>query len=276
MTALDRINLAEHIATYEREIYRLVEGQHYISTRPLVDSDEEHNVLEALLDASKPPAPGENARGALHYLLYTPFRYPPLKSGGRFHTRIEQSIFYGSEELQTSMAEVAYGRFLFMQHSAADFEPMQVPYTHFVAAVKSTKALLLTTTPFSKHSDVLSHPTSYAASQAFGTYMRQEGIELFTYFSARNPDGVNAGLFSVEAFRKNKPVKGKDGHWSVYITSDTVEFKRPHLSDNAKESHVFRPADLSSDLRLAEAAQEMLAHHRGEVVLQTRKVRTKK
>ncbi len=244
MTALDRIDLAKHAVTYEHEIYRLVEGQHYISTRPLVDSDEEHDVLEGLLDASKPPAPDHNARGALHYLLYTPFRYPPLKSGGRFHTRIEQSIFYGSEELQTSMAEVAYGRFLFMQHSAAEFEPMQVPYTHFVAAVKSTKALLLTTIPFSKHRDVLSHPTSYAASQAFGTRMRKSGIEMFTYFSARNADGVNVGLFSVEALKKNQPVKGKDGHWSVYITADTVEFKRPHFTKNTKESHVFRYEEL--------------------------------
>jgi hypothetical protein len=276
MTALDRIDLAKHAAIYDHEIYRLVEGQHYISTRPLVDSDEEHDVLENLLDASKPPAPTENARGALHYLLYTPFRYPPLKSGGRFHTRIEQSIFYGSEDLQTSMAEVAYGRFLFMQHSAADFEPMQVPYTHFVAVVKSARALLLTTTPFSKHRAVLSHPTSYAASQAFGTRMRQAGVELFTYYSARNPDGVNVGLFSVEAFKKNQPVKGKDGHWSVFISSDTVEFKRPHLSDNAKESHVFRAADLSGDLRITEAAKEMLAHRLGEVTLQTRKVPTKK
>lgn len=253
MTALDRIELAKHAVTYEREIYRLVEGQHYISTRPLVDSDEEHNVLEALLDGSKPPAPTENARGALHYLLYTPFRYPPLKTGGRFHTRIEQSIFYGSEELQTSMAEVAYGRFLFMQHSAADFEPMQVPYTHFVAAVKSAKALLLNTTPFSKHRNVLSHPTSYAASQAFGTRIRKSAIELFTYFSARNPNGVNVGLFSVEAFQKNKPVKGKDGHWSVYISNDTVEFKRPNLTDNTKESHVFSHADFCVDGTFAAA-----------------------
>lgn len=254
MTALDRIKLPQHTIGYEREIYRIVEGQHYVSTRPLVDSDEEHDVLEAILDASKPPAPTHNTRGALHYLLYTPFRYPPLKSGGRFHTRIEQSIFYGSEELKTSMAEVAYGRFLFMQHSAAEFAPMQVPYTHFVAAVQSSKTLRLTKAPFDAHRDMLSHPTSYAASQAFGARMRQKGIELFTYFSARNPNGVNVGLFSVEAFQQNQPIKGKDGHWSVYISSDTVEFKRPHLNDNAKESHVFRHADFCVDGEFAAAA----------------------
>lgn len=254
MTALDRIDIARHVATYEQEIFRLVEGQHYISTRPLVDSDQEHDILEGILDTSKPPAPTENARGTLYYLLYTPFRYPPLRSGGRFHTRVEQSIFYGSEELKTAMAEVAYGRFLFMQHSHAEFVPMQVPYTHFMAKVKSQKALLLTSAPFSKHCDVLSHPSSYAASQALGTRMRQTDIELFTFYSARHPAGVNVGLFSVEAFEQNQPLKDKDGHWSLYISADTVEFKRPHLTDNAKESHVFHHAYFCVDGKFAVAA----------------------
>jgi hypothetical protein len=243
MTRLDRIDVTRHLHAYEHEIYRIVEGQHYVSTRKLVDSDAEHDILEAILDASKPAAPTQNIRGPLHYLLYTPFRYPPLKSGGRFHTRLEQSIFYGSEDLQTSMAEVAYGRFLFMHHSAAELVPMQVPYTHFVAKVKSTKALLLTNAPFNTYRDLLSHPTSYAASQAFGTRMRHAGIELFTYHSARNETGVNVGLFSVEAFEQNQPLKGKDGHWSVYVSPDSVEFKRPQLSDNSKEAHVFRYED---------------------------------
>ena len=254
MTSLDRINIAKHIASYEHEIYRIAEGQHYVSTRSLVDNSEEHEILEAVLDASKPIAPVRNARGDLHYLLYTPFRYPPLKSGGRFHTRIEQSIFYGSEELKTAMAEVAYGRFLFMQHSHAEFEPMHVPYTHFLAKVKSLKSLLLKSTPFIKHRDILSHPSSYVASQTLGARMRKENVELFTYCSARNQDGVNVGLFSVEAFQQNQPVKGKDVHWSVYISADTVEFKRLHFTDNAKESHVFRHAEFCVDGKFQEAA----------------------
>jgi len=40
----------------------------------------------------------------------------------------------------------------------------------------------------------------------------------------------------------------------VFITFDTVEFKRPHLSDNAKESHVFGYADFCVDEKFAAAA----------------------
>lgn len=239
MSVPSAIQLDTYITDYENELYRIVEGQHYISTRPLVDSDEEHDILEAILDASKPLAPTQNSNGPLHYLLYTPFRYPPLKSGGRFHTRIEQSIFYGSQELKTAMAEVAYGRMLFMVDTHANLKPMQVPYTHFVAKVKSQAALLLTNEPFAQHRSELSHPSSYEQSQRLGKKMREAGVELFTYFSARNQSGINVGLFSVEAFKHNTPIKGKEEHWSVYVSSEVVEFKRPHLSDNKKESHSF-------------------------------------
>lgn len=232
-------HIKKYFHKYENEIYRLVEGQHFISTRKLVDSDAEQELLEDILDNSKPPAPTKNSKGNLHYLLYTPFRYPPLKTGGRFHTRIEQSIFYGSEELETSMAEIAFGRFLFMQNSEAELQPMNVPYTHFMVKVKSEKAVLLNKKPFDTDREKISSQSSYNYSQKLGQLMRNDGAELFTYFSARITDGINVGLFSVEAFTNNKPIAGRDKHWSVYITNDKVEFHRSHMKDNKKESHVF-------------------------------------
>jgi hypothetical protein len=247
MEELLSLNLAEYFQSYENEIYRTVEGQYFISTRKLVDSDEEQRILEEVLDQSKPPVATTNSYGELHYLLYTPFRYPPLKAGGRFHTRIEQSIFYGSEGLRTSMAEVAYGRFLFAHHSEAKFKSMQVPYTHFLSKVKSNHSLLLTTTPFNVHRSHISHPASYAYSQLLGSAMRKSRTELFTYYSARSPGGVNVGLFSAEAFQSNKPIVGKEAHWSVYISAEVIEFTRAHLSDNQKESHVFRIKDFYVD-----------------------------
>jgi hypothetical protein len=198
--------LEEHFQPYRNDIFRIVEGQHFIATRKLVDSDDEQRILEGILDRSKPPITTRNARGELHYLLYTPFRYPPLKSGGRFHTRFEQSIFYGSETLATSMAEVAFGRFLFMRHTQAQFDPMQVPYTHFVARVQSAKAILLTAAPFDAQCHAISHPATYAHSQPLGAAMRQSGAQMFTYRSARAPQGTNTGLFTPEAFAHNKPL----------------------------------------------------------------------
>src|SRR5687768_15988678 len=50
------------------EPWRVVESQHQISTRKLVDSDAEQQVLEQLIDAAKP---ADRTGRRLHYLLFT-------------------------------------------------------------------------------------------------------------------------------------------------------------------------------------------------------------
>ena len=97
--------------------WRAVEAQHQVSTRKLVDTLEEQQLLEELIDASKPP---DATRGRLHYLLATPFRYPPLRHGSRFGTRQERGIWYGAETRRTLFAEVAYYRLIFLEGTRAD------------------------------------------------------------------------------------------------------------------------------------------------------------
>ena len=83
--------------------HRVVEAQFRNSTRKLCDSDEEQEVLEKLIDErAKAPVPA--GFEALHYLLYTPFRHPPLRNGSRFGTRQERGILYGARELPTAFA----------------------------------------------------------------------------------------------------------------------------------------------------------------------------
>ena len=67
--------------------FRVVESQHVVSTRKLVDSGEEQALLEELVDRVKPPLPSDPELRRLHYLLSTPFRHPPLRYGSRFGTR---------------------------------------------------------------------------------------------------------------------------------------------------------------------------------------------
>ena len=69
------------------ELLRLVESQEQVAASTLVDDLGEQALLEDLLDNAKPPRrPGTEG---LHYLLATPFRYPPLRHGSRFGNRFE-------------------------------------------------------------------------------------------------------------------------------------------------------------------------------------------
>ena len=97
--------------------WRVVEAQHHVSTLKLVDSTAEQEVLEDLIDASKPSLPPE-CQG-LHYLLATPFRYGAANpAGSRFRRAgLTEGVFYSSETPETAIAEMAFYRLLFFAES---------------------------------------------------------------------------------------------------------------------------------------------------------------
>ena len=189
------------------DAWRVVESQHITSTRKLVDSDSEQALLEELVDRVKPPAPVGKKFANLHYLLFTPFRHPPLRHGSRFGTVVEAGIWYGSKEEETAFAEVAYYRLLFLDGTKADIEPVTVELTAFSAAVATKKGADLTRPPFSHYKRALASKISYEATHALGHDLREAGVEVFLFTSARAPDdGTNVGLFA-PAFAKKSPKK---------------------------------------------------------------------
>jgi hypothetical protein len=75
-------------------VLRLVQQQGISSLAPLVDNLDQLARLEALVEASKPAAPeDQRAANPRHWLLITPFRYPPLRHGSHFGSRQERGIF---------------------------------------------------------------------------------------------------------------------------------------------------------------------------------------
>lgn len=191
------------IAALSVDAWRVVESQHQIATRKLVGSDAEQQVLEELIETVKPPNPS-GAR--LHYLLFTPFRYPPLRHGSRFGTRAERGLWYGSEALTTAFAEVAYYRLLFLEGTAAELSIVTTDLTAFRITLKTPAGVDLTTGPFAVHSDQISSPISYAASQRLGTAMRHGGVAAFRYRSARDADsGLNVAAFTPRVFGRRQP-----------------------------------------------------------------------
>ncbi len=183
--------------------WRVVEAQHQISTRKLVDSAAEQELLEELIDEVKPP---DLTGGKIHYLLFTPFRYPPLRHGSRFGRRTERGIWYGSIERRTAFAEVAYYRLLFLEGTRADLGMVTSELTAFTGAVHTTRGIDLITPPFEASRRDISSPSSYRASQSLGAEMRESGVEVVRYQSARDTDcGINVAAFVPSVFGKTKP-----------------------------------------------------------------------
>ena len=214
--------------------WRVVESQHEVSTRKLVHSAAEQALLEQLIEGVKPPA----LIGArLPYLLFTPFRYPPLRRGSRFGPRNERGIWYGAEELRTAFAEVAYYRLLFLEGTRAALDLVTTAVTAFTVRMRSTHGVNLDAPPFDAHRDAISSPVSYVESQALGGAMRDAGVALFRFRSARDAhSGVNVGAFNPAVFHAATPQNFQQ--WHCAANTGVVEFTRGELW-GARELHVF-------------------------------------
>ncbi len=205
--------------------WRAVEAQHIVSTRKLVETDDEQRVLEELLEESKPPLPPEAERRGLHFLLQAPFRYPPLRHGSRFSTRLERGLWYGARERRTALAEVAYYRLLFLEGTRAPLERVHAELTAYRVPVRTRAGIDLCGPAFASERDAIASPVSYRASQALGAAMRAAGVEAFRYPSARDPrGGVGVALFTPRAFAAVAPSEWQA--WSADATRSQVRFVR--------------------------------------------------
>ncbi|HAT3877926.1 TPA: RES family NAD+ phosphorylase [Legionella pneumophila] len=213
----------KYIEQIEVDPWRVVEAQHISSSRDLVDTIEEHDLLEELLEDSKPIVPNRT-----HYLIFTPFRYPPLKYGSRFGRQFEPSLWYGSLELQTSFAEVAFYRLKFFDDSSANLGYIEIPMTVFKAHINTKQGIDLTKNMFSKHLEKISNKNNYDYSQPLGTDMRNAGIEAFLFASARVSNlSKNAAAFIPRVFtKKNGQFISNMQNWSCLANKKNIEFTR--------------------------------------------------
>lgn len=188
----------------------------------IVDSHAEQSLLEELLEKSKPNTINQR----IHYLLTTPFRYPPLKNGSRFGGRGSPSLFYAAEKKETAFAECAYYRFLFLSDTAGAkemCEPIITNHTLFRVHAVSENGVDLTAPPFHAHQEEISNKTSHDKSQKLGADMRQAGVKLFRFISARCPQaGTNIGLFDTSPFAFAKPQDPRS--WCSRLKGDQIEF----------------------------------------------------
>jgi hypothetical protein len=224
----------------------VVEAQFRNSTRKLVDSDAEQEVLEQLIDArAKAPVPA--GFEDLHYLLYTPFRHPPLRNGSRFGKRQERGILYGARKLPTALAEVAYYRVVFLDGTRADLGEVTTEHTAFRFGLQAERGIDLSEPPFRALEAEISSKTDYAASQQLGAEMRAAGAQACLYVSARAESrALNVAVFE-NVFRPRRPID-EEG-WICTATRTRVEFRSRALL-GADQRLAFARAQFEVDGRL--------------------------
>lgn len=180
------------------------------------------------LDASALTHPARRAgTQRLHYLLATPFRYPPLRHGSRFAARFEPGLYYAARGITPALAETAFYRLNFF-HGMARPPPrgrFVTQHTAFAARIRTHKGLKLHQSPFAAHERALRDPVYYAATQRLGAALRVHGVEAFEYLSARDAArGINVALFAPRALANPKPLWQQA--WLCETRADEVAFAR--------------------------------------------------
>lgn len=189
--------------------WRVVEAQHRVSTMKLVDTVEEQEALEFLLDDTKTPVQTECRH--LHYLLFTPFRYgAPYPDGSRFRRAgYTPGVFYASDTPATAIAEMAFHRLLFFADSPGTPWPVNAAeHTAFSVAFKTGAALDLTRAPLDRDRAHWTNRADYRACQELADRAREAAVEALRYESARATSprpGVNVALLTCRAFTSRKP-----------------------------------------------------------------------
>ncbi|MFW5910916.1 MAG: RES family NAD+ phosphorylase [Thiohalospira sp.] len=214
-------------------IWRAVESQSHAQTRQLVGSREEQERLERLLEGSKPAYQAGTEH--LDYLLKTPFRYqPPKKGGSRFRRPFAPyGVFYGAEHRRTTLAELAYHRYRFLEASpGTDFPSGEATLTVFAADYQTPNEIDLTIPPLDRQRSRWLAPTDYSLTQTLGDNAFEASIGAIRYESVRDPvrdpdghsDGRNVAILDPAAF--DPPHHHYAQTWHLYLGRKEANARR--------------------------------------------------
>jgi hypothetical protein len=203
-------------------MWRAVEAQHVASTMALVDTLAEQHLLERLLDAGKPPVPAAAAH--LHWLLFTPFRYPPPPGGSRFRGPNDPGVFYAADAIRTACAELGYWRWRHLQDTPALAAMPTLPQTVFRVGL-ATATVDLRMPPLVRDRAVWTRPDDYAGCQRLARTAREARVGAIRYESVRDPQhGGCCAALSPAAFAPPVPLAQQT--WLLSVARDRVVWRR--------------------------------------------------
>jgi len=224
------LEVASNSHPVELKAWRAVEAQHLVSTLALVDSLDEQHELELLLESSKPAL--EQPLQGLHWLLFTPFRYPPLPTGSRFRGPHHPGVLYAAEEIRTACAELGYWRWRFLMDSPDLVAIAAKPQTVFRLAVAAS-AVDLRAEPFREERAAWTHPSDYSSCQSFAATTRDASVEAIRYESVRDPEhGTCVAVLSPTALAKREPLEAQT--WLLSVTRAKVFWHRNNVIESSQ------------------------------------------
>lgn len=192
-------------------VWRIIDAQYTAGAMKLVDTREEQDVLDQLLEAQLLKLP--EIFHQLDPLLAAPFRSHPLRTGSRFRTATDPGVFYGAVKVDTACAEQGYWRWKFLNDVIDLTEIKPVAHIAFEADI-ATLAIDLRDSIFSRDAPQWNHKYSYGGTQALARSARSANLGGIRYASVRDPEhGECVAVLTPGAFVSNNPHPVRETWW---------------------------------------------------------------
>jgi len=212
----------------QMQAWRGVEAQHIVSTMRLVETPEEQQLLEQLLESSKPSLPALPA--VQHYLLTTPFRYSPAHAS-RFRPAGSKGCWYGAHSVYAACAEMAYWRHRFLMDSAGLRDEVLLSEHSLFQAHITGRSIDLMADPWQQARPLWTAPSDYRATHALATAARARGVQWIGYESVRAPRAPCAVVFDPVCLSEPSPSLDHTlQRWVCKTTQNSVMFTGPAQS----------------------------------------------
>lgn len=242
-----RVALSSELHRFDGACWRLIEAQHRVSTLKLTDTLAEQELLEDLIEETKPAIPPECRH--LDFLLATPFRYGAVYPNGSRFRRAGRTlgVYYAAETPTTAVAEMAFYRLLFFAESPDTPWPSDAAdYTAFAAEIATTRLLDLTRDPLSADGALWTDAVDYRHCQNFADAARAADADVIRYQSVRDPaKGPNLAILLCRAFSKPAPVERQT--WRMRLSHSGVQA----LCEYPRQAVEFSRDTFAADPRIA-------------------------
>lgn len=213
--------IKDHGTDLSMSAFRMVETQHIAATMRLVDSADEQDLLEQMLEGSKPPLPPEAI--GLHYLLAAPFRYVP-QTGSRFRAGNTPGIWYGADDRYCACAEIAYWRQRFLLDSVGLMRQYLSTEHSMYQAIVQGRAIDLLSAPWTQAQVFWQHYSDYTETQNLGKLARSScEVAWIRYGSVRAAGHVCAAVLDPRSLSM-VCADVQFEQWHCHTTYDKVTF----------------------------------------------------
>jgi hypothetical protein len=239
--------LVSSVRPLSERLWRIVEAQHASSTLKLVDSLEEQEALERIIEETEPTLPEECE--PLHRLLSGPFRHRSYPQGSRFRRAgMTAGVFYASEAVETAIAEAAFYRLIFYADSPGTPWSLNASeHTAFSVRCGTPHGVDLMALPLVADRASWTALQDYGPCQQLADDTRNGGLEAIRYESVRDPARrANLAVLTCHAFEEAAPFETET--WTLRPGSHGVQAIGGGLGRNRLE---FDRTVFAADPRIA-------------------------